>query len=189
MPTLCAAGGSPDEVHRARHPPPAAPPEGVLVLSERMKARFWARVDVKIGRKPCWEWKALINDSGYGLFPHERRSLRAHRVAWSLVNGPIPKGLQVCHHCDNRKCVNPDHLYVGTQKDNIADMMDRDRGSGQFTVERNPKPKTKLTRDQVLEVRRLGAQGALSQKEIGRRFGIRQTNVSKILRRESWRNL
>lgn len=89
--------------------------------------RFWAHVAQSEG---CWEWQASVFRTGYGQFRDGGRSMRAHRVAWELVNGPIPEGLHVCHRCDNRKCVRPDHLFLGTRSDNMQDMSAKGRGWG-----------------------------------------------------------
>src|SRR5436305_1293534 len=92
--------------------------------SKEFRARFWERVD-KSGE--CWEWTWSIGGPGYGQIVNRKICLQpmtTHRVAWELHNGPIPKGMHVCHHCDNRKCVRPSHLFLGSHKDN---MKDRDR--------------------------------------------------------------
>lgn len=90
-------------------------------------ARFWAKVSKSDN---CWEWTAALHDSGYGIFgTGDKRVDRAHRISWRLVNGDIPAGLFVCHHCDNRKCIRPDHLFLGTNDDNRADMVRKGRQS------------------------------------------------------------
>jgi len=83
-------------------------------------ARFWSKVDVQ-GTGPCWEWKAATNGR-YGRFGHNGKSLGAHRVAWELFNDKEIGKLYVCHHCDNTKCCNPDHMFLGTHQDNMDDL-------------------------------------------------------------------
>lgn len=92
-----------------------------------MEERFWSKVDLK-GPDDCWEWQASKLPDGYGSFGVRSRVVdKAHRVSWVLKNGPIPDGMSVCHRCDNPPCVNPDHLFLGTQQDNMKDMVSKGR--------------------------------------------------------------
>ena len=93
--------------------------------------RFWQKVD-KNTASGCWEWRSSIRGNGYGAFfthlqPEGRKAHAAHRYSWSLINGDIPKGLWVLHKCDNRICVNPDHLFLGDRIDNMKDCASKGR--------------------------------------------------------------
>jgi len=76
----------------------------------------------------CLEWRGRVNAQGYGMVIYNDREWRVHRLMWTITNGPVPQGLYVLHKCDNRICCEPDHLFIGTQRDNIADMIAKGRG-------------------------------------------------------------
>jgi len=82
---------------------------------------------IKISEKGCWEWQRALHKQGYGSLNYKYKPVLAHRIFWELTNGKIPFGLKVCHHCDNPKCINPDHLFLGTQKDNMQDAFQKGR--------------------------------------------------------------
>lgn len=93
------------------------------------RVKFWSRVDRSKGDDACWEWTGARNGRGYGMCGVGTRYHGAHRVAYTLCSGTIPDGLNVCHHCDNPPCVNPAHLFLGTQSDNMRDCFAKGRGS------------------------------------------------------------
>ena len=144
--------------------------------------RFWKYVSKG---DSCWEWSGPITQYGYGRLNYCKKEKLAHRFSWEIHCGPIPKknvvrGIFVCHHCDNRKCVNPKHLFLGTIQDNGADMVNKKRNP--FGTKHGM---SKLTPEKVRMIRNLYARG-MSQTKIGSLVGISQTNASCILTGKTW---
>lgn len=142
---------------------------------------LWPRVN-KAAPNECWEWQGARNRHGYGTLTVRRRKWLAHRLSWNLANGvEAPPNRVVCHRCDNPACVNPRHLWLGTQADNMRDMFGK--GRGKYVVPRNNvgarNPMSKLSDDQVREIRSLA--GSASQRQIGHRFGVGQDQISRII--------
>lgn len=108
--------------------------------------RFWEKVN-RSG-DDCWEWTAALDSSGYGHFVIDGRHYAASRVAWMLTHGPIADGMLVCHHCDNRVCCRPDHLFLGTAKDNTQDGVRKGRITGP-AIRTHCKRGHELTEDNV----------------------------------------
>lgn len=148
-----------------------------------MKDRFWEKVDVR-SESECWNWKAFIHPSGYGMFAINRKMYGAHRIAWELVNGKIPDGICVCHTCDNRICVNPSHLFLGSIKDNVDDRDNKNRGKVPHYDGGN-RFNSKLTREDVLMIREMSKTGN-SQRTIAEKFGLSGSYVSKIVSGKSF---
>jgi hypothetical protein len=94
--------------------------------SEKDLARFWAKVEKSDG---CWEWTSAKSRAGYGVFRLGGKTVYAHRLSMFIAGTPIPNGLHGCHHCDNRSCVRPDHIFSGTDRDNHNDMVAKGRGA------------------------------------------------------------
>jgi hypothetical protein len=145
-----------------------------------LEERFWEKVDIR-GEDECWEWLASLNQDGYGSF----RSTLAHIVSWKLANGEIEKGLYVCHKCDNPACVNPKHLFLGTQNDNMKDMVAKGRGSDKHG-ENNPK--AKLSESDVYDIYRLHNAG-FKKSEIAKKYKVSETAISYVLSGKSWSRL
>ena len=144
---------------------------------EAFVARFWSKVD-KNGPNGCWLWTSVRSRHGYGTwlrtFRGEKRTFThlAHRLAYELTHGEFDKKLCVCHRCDNPPCVNPAHLFLGTQTENMRDAARKGRC--------NPGP-TKLTEEHVKSILAQYAQGGISQRELAEAFGVTQQYVCKLL--------
>lgn len=166
----------------------------------RASARFWSKVEKGDG---CWNWIGTLSAKGYGIFTlgDHRLNTSAHRWAWVEAHGPIADGLFVCHHCDNPSCVRPEHLFLGTNGDNMRDCAQK----GRLAVQKRPwtsrlaKPcasrqpgeannNSKLTEAQVLEIRALAAKG-VPLRCIGRLRGLGFTNIWRIVHRRAWVHL
>jgi hypothetical protein len=144
--------------------------------------RFWAKVSPE-PTSGCFLWTGAFCRSGYGNAAGEGRHIRgAHRVAWELTKGPIPNGLWVLHKCDVPACVNPDHLFLGTGADNVADMVRKGRGRVPRGVRH---PRAKLTPPDVLVVRSMLRAG-VSACAVARRFGVTEAAVRSIRDGRSW---
>lgn len=152
--------------------------------------RFEAQVE-RIPEAGCWIWMGAIDAPPrlpYGKFWDKRfgRNVVAHRAAWLLFKGEIPAGIRVLHRCDVAACVNPEHLFLGTPRDNTQDMMRKNRDAMCRNSRRGERSNfNKLTAEQVFAI--LEAKG--KQREIAEQFGVSQPCVSLIKRRANWKHL
>lgn len=129
----------------------------------------------------CWIWLGSFNRWGYGTGLH--KSEYAHKRSWREYNGPVPAGLWVLHRCDNPACVNPDHLFLGTGKDNVRDKVSKGRARGAGRGEAHWK--NTLTKNQVMEI----MSDTRPQSVIAAEYGVRQQAISKIKRKQTWAHL
>jgi hypothetical protein len=165
-------------VDRARHPLPA---------------RFWFYVTPTDG---CWEWAGPKGRWGYGVINHaygRDKHARAHRVCWELYFGPIPEGMCICHACDNKICVNPEHLFLGTSRDNTHDMLRKGRrrpgrpprmvGEGNGAA--------KLSEAQVREIRELyrPRTRGLGCHSLAKRYGVSGQTIHRVIRGKYWNHV
>lgn len=143
--------------------------------------RFWAKVEKTAG---CWAWMGARTTAGYGSLKRDQRVLYAHRVSYEMAHGSVARGLCVLHRCDAPWCVRPDHLFAGTRLDNNRDCAAKGRGNS------GPGSRTaRLTGTEVREIRRLYAEGNITQDALARRYGVAQMTVSDIVTRRSWKML
>lgn len=142
--------------------------------------RFWKKVFKPIG-EGCWTWNGSVNSSGYGTFNVSGLTEMAHRVSWKIKNGLIPFRKQILHKCDNRLCVNPDHLFVGTQSQNRIDCLSKNRAN---FISLNDHKTSKLTYDAADEIRELSK--ITKQVDLSRKFGVSNSVISNIVNNKSW---
>lgn len=150
------------------------------------------RRNMTVNRKSgCWEWTGTTRD-GYGRMTvgsrtdGTRRSVSAHRVAYELKNGEIPAGMEVCHKCDNPACINPEHLFAGTKRDNAAD---RDAKGRHFALNGEEHPASKLTKRIVRDARWERAYRGTSFQELARKYGVSKTTIRNAVIGETWQHV
>lgn len=131
----------------------------------------------------CWEWNGSISEKGYGHFWYHRKRAYAHRVSYLLFKGEIPDNLFVLHDCDNPKCVNPDHLHLGTKKDNLREAIERNR---HLVGELNPR--AKLNTEKVKTIKQLLKQGK-TMVEISRMFRVKPNAIGSIKYGVNWKHV
>lgn len=145
------------------------------------KKIFWnSVVDKATG---CWIWSMYKNPDGYGQITVDGRSRSAHRVSYAVNRGPIPEGWLVCHRCDNPSCVNPDHLFVGTNADNLGDMARKGRHK---PCKGEKHGRAKLTEADVIAIR---ASQGVSHSKLAAKFGISKTQITRIRGGEYWQTV
>ena len=140
---------------------------------------------IKITESGCWEWKKSCHKQGYGNFPYKRKVLLAHRASWILFKGILDDKILVCHKCDNPPCCNPDHLFLGTDKDNVKDgfskgRIKRKKGEQHYFH--------KLKEEDILIIRKMALAGD-TFKEIAKKFSVHRTCIGSVVNRKSWKHI
>jgi hypothetical protein len=157
--------------------------------------RFWSQVVKK--ENGCWEWIGRTNYAGYGIFFTNRKNYRAHRLTWEEFRGAIPPKLLVCHHCDNRRCVNPDHLFLGTDKQNMQDCARKGRFAAQrkipdymakINVAGEKNGQARLTEAKVREIRALYGAGA-KMVDLAKLYGVGASTIERVVKRQGWKHV
>lgn len=137
----------------------------------------------------CWNWTRSINSKGYGHFALQRKDMLAHRMAWILKHGPIPPGLCALHKCDNRRCINPDHLFLGTKSDNSLDASKKGR---RYIIPKAVMRKgenhglAKLTNEQALQIFRQYFKRKTTMRQLSKEFGVCPQTICNIIHGKTW---
>jgi hypothetical protein len=157
-----------------------------ITLSQEDIEAFWKQVSIQ-GVNECWIWRG--GHSGkYGWFCNKGKRILAHRASWIISNGSDPGELFVCHTCDNPECVNPSHLFLGTNYDNVQDMCRKGRHG--FRVQKGEDCVThKLTEKDVLEIREKYSPRKYSTRALAKEYRVSQTQIRNVLDKTSWRHL
>ena len=156
---------------------------------DTVEERFWKHINKT---DTCWEWTGTLY-RGYGrmrLNDKRRSRITVHRFSWELHNGPIPDGMLICHHCDNRCCVRPDHLFLGTHSDNALDSSSKNRNykGVRASLRGEAHPMLKLTEQQVRLIRQEYADG-INRKDTASRYGVVPGTIKQIALRYTWKHI
>jgi len=146
--------------------------------------RFWAKVNKTPGLGPngdCWEWTAAKHRQGYGLFSYNGKWVTAHRTSWELEHGKKPS-FNILHHCDNPSCVRSSHLFEGTQKDNMHDMISKGR---KVQLKGKESGNAKLTEQEVVEI----FQSKESQRKLANRYDVGKSTIARIKHKKTWSHI
>lgn len=128
----------------------------------------------------CYEWQGALNERGYGEFRIDGGRKKAHRIAYTIFKGEIPEGLLVCHSCDNKKCVNPAHLWLGTDKDNMTDKVSKNRQNKGSLVNH-----AKLTEEDVISIK-IRLKSGQTQVSLAREYGVHPLTILSIKQGKTW---
>lgn len=148
------------------------------------ESSFWNRVAI-LSPSECWLWQGAINDDGYGILRFRGEAHKSHRLAWILTNGE-PGDLHVLHRCDNRRCCNLSHLFLGTHADNMKDMALKGRGTKRCGED---VPISKLKEKDIFAILELHEVQEMTQTAIARLYNVSQPNIGNIVRGDTWKHI
>lgn len=158
-------------------------------MNNDTKNLFMNKIEVVDG---CWVWHNYRQADGYGVIHYGRKSWLAHRLMWTLENGEIPDGMEICHHCDNPPCVNPMHLFIGTHGDNVRDSFSKGR-SVRYGEHHS---QNKLMRNDVIKIRKIFNEtdfqdGGIKRfiNEMAEQYNMTSSGIEKVIYRQTWRHV
>lgn len=152
-----------------------------IELTKKQLSNFLKKIDKK---ELCWEWNASLTHDFYGRFRTSLKTLLSHRVSYSIFKGEIPEGMCVCHKCDNPKCCNPDHLFLGTVKENSNDMISKGR-----SLAGSKNHKSKLTENDIKEIVLMRLETGLSYPKIAKIYNVTPSAIRFIFIGKNWKHL
>lgn len=153
-----------------------------------VKDRFYYIAKIPKDKTQCWIWQNSIDGSGYGCISVNNKKTKAHRLSYILHKGEIPKGLCVCHTCDNRRCVNPDHLWLGTWAENLEDMRNKGRGYFLIVPSGSENGRAKLKDNDIRQIRKYAKEGFTSL-EISKLYPVNRNMIDHIIKRRNWKHV
>jgi len=163
---------------------------GKFIKAQTNEEKFWEKVNIR--NNGCWEWLAQKDKDGYGTFMLSsnkgQKRTRAHRYSWVLHFGDVPKEKFVLHKCDNPPCINPNHLFLGTAKDNTQDMVKKHR-YGYNNIGGENHPNAKLNNQKVKQIKELWNSKQYTQIELGRMFDVGNKQINLIINNKAWKNV
>ena len=149
-------------------------------MTDDILNRFWSKVNK--GSK-CWNWTASYCGGGYGkivIGGRKGKLYSSHRLSWEIEYGCIPKGMHICHHCDNKLCVRPSHLFIGTRKDNMQDAVKKER-----ITKGEKQGNSKLIEEQIKSIRT----DLRTEMVVASEYNVNRATIGKIKRKETWKHI
>ncbi len=167
---------------------------GIKIAEKRIRItlpeKFCLTLNECNSSNECWIWPKGKDRKGYGQFRYGKKgAYKAHRVSYLIFNGEIPPAMFVCHTCDNPPCVNPEHLFTGTPRDNTRDMIKKGRDKLSSLVHKNERLAAKLTIEEVLEIRRKHLNEKIPLSKLAKIYNVTHNNIWCIIKRMTWKDI